>query len=101
VPAPVVPPAAPATVDAGGTTLPGIAVTGTGATPWYALDSRQRTAALPVVVTVTGALRPGDVLDADFARAGRREPTPSGSASARPPVGSLSHRCPAHPCSPR
>ena len=70
VPAPVVAPAAPAAVDAGGTTLPGVAVTGTGATPWYSLDPGQRTGALPVVVTVTGALRPGDVLDAEFARAG-------------------------------
>src|SRR6185312_7496626 len=70
VPAPVVAPTASAAVDAGGTTLPGVAVTGTGATPWYSLDPRQRTGALPVVVTVTGALRPGDVLDAEFARAG-------------------------------
>jgi arabinosyltransferase A/arabinosyltransferase B/arabinosyltransferase C len=70
VPAPAVPPATPAEVDAGGSTLPGVAVAGTGRTPWYTLDPRQRAGALPVVVTVTGALRPGDVLEAEFARAG-------------------------------
>ena len=70
VPAPAVPPARPAVVDAGGTTLPGVAVAGTGATSWYTLDPRQRDGALPVVVTLTGLLRPGDVLDAEFARGG-------------------------------
>jgi arabinosyltransferase A/arabinosyltransferase B/arabinosyltransferase C len=70
VPAPAVPVARSAEVDAGGRTLPGVAVAGTGATPWYALDPRQRDGALPVVVTVTGPLRPGDVLDAQFGRAG-------------------------------
>ena len=68
VPAPAVPPAVPAEVDAGGTTLPGIAVAGTGATSWFTLDARQRAGTLPVVVTVTGTLRPGDVLNAEFAR---------------------------------
>ena len=51
VPAPAVPPARPADVDAGGTTLPGVAVAGTGATSWYTLDPRQRDGVLPVVVT--------------------------------------------------
>jgi arabinosyltransferase A/arabinosyltransferase B/arabinosyltransferase C len=68
VPAPAVPPALPAEVDVGGATLPGIAVAGTGATPWFTLDGRQRTGTLPVVVTVTGTPRPGDVLNAAFAR---------------------------------
>jgi arabinosyltransferase A/arabinosyltransferase B/arabinosyltransferase C len=52
----------------GGVTLPGIAVAGTGATSWSTLDARQRAGSLPVVVTVTGTLRPGDVLNAEFAR---------------------------------
>jgi cell wall arabinan synthesis protein/arabinosyltransferase-like concanavalin domain-containing protein/EmbC-like arabinotransferase in arabinogalactan biosynthesis len=71
VPAPAVAPAVPAEVDAGGTTLPGIAVAGTGATSWFTLDARQRAGTLPVVVTVTGTPRPGDVLNADFARGAR------------------------------
>ena len=68
VPAPPVPPASPAESTSGGTTLPGIAVAGTGATPWFTLDARQRAGTLPVVVTVTGTPRPGDVLNAEFAR---------------------------------
>jgi arabinosyltransferase A/arabinosyltransferase B/arabinosyltransferase C len=70
VPAPAVPSAPPAEVDVGGRILPGVAVAGTAATPWYTLDPRQRTGALPVVVTVAGALRPGDVLEAEFGHAG-------------------------------
>jgi arabinosyltransferase A/arabinosyltransferase B/arabinosyltransferase C len=68
VPAPALPPARPAEADVGGVTLPGIAVAGTGATSWSTLDARQRAGSLPVVVTVTGTLRPGDVLNAEFAR---------------------------------
>jgi arabinosyltransferase A/arabinosyltransferase B/arabinosyltransferase C len=68
VPAPTLPPARRAQVDAGGSTLPGVAVAGTGATSWFTLDARQRARTLPVVVTVTGAPRPGDVLNAEFAR---------------------------------
>jgi arabinosyltransferase A/arabinosyltransferase B/arabinosyltransferase C len=68
VPAPAAPAAQPAEVDVGGTTLPGVAVSGTGASPWFALDERQRAGGTPVVVTVTGTLRAGDVLDAEFAR---------------------------------
>lgn len=67
VPAPAAPPARPAQVDAGGTTLPGIAVAGTGATPWYAVAPTQQAGTVPVVVTLTGTLRPGDVVDAEFA----------------------------------
>ena len=70
VPAPAVPPARPADVDAGGTALPGVAVAGTGSTSWYTLDPRQRDGVLPVVVTLTGLLRPGDVLNAEFASGG-------------------------------
>ena len=68
VPAPALPPAVPAEADMGGATLPGIAVAGTGATSWFTLDGRQRAGTLPVVVTVTGTPRPGDVLNAEFAR---------------------------------
>ena len=59
----------PIDVDAGGTALPGVAVAGTGSTSWYTLDPRQRDGVLPVVVTLTGLLRPGDVLSAEFSRA--------------------------------
>lgn len=71
VPAPAMPAPQTTEVDAGGSTLPGIAVTGTGATPWYTLDPRQRDGALPVVVTVTGTFRAGDALDAQFTRGGQ------------------------------
>ncbi len=126
VPAPALPPAVPAEVDAGGTTLPGVAVAGTGATPWFTLDARQRAGTLPVVVTVTGTPRPGDVLNAEFARgaagardgpAGRRgRRRPHRPAAARPargrhrPAGGHSadagrrrrrRRSPARPCSRR
>jgi hypothetical protein len=68
VPEPALPPAASATVDLGGTSVPGIAATQPGATPWYALDPRQRDGALPVVVTVSGTTPAGVELAADFAR---------------------------------
>jgi EmbC C-terminal domain len=58
----------PTTVDAGGTAPPGVAVAGVGQSPWFALDDRQRAGALPVVVTVSGGPRAGDLLDAEFAR---------------------------------
>jgi arabinosyltransferase A/arabinosyltransferase B/arabinosyltransferase C len=45
-------------VDVGGTTLPGLAVAGDVTTDWAALDPDRRD--LPVVVTVTGTMRPGD-----------------------------------------
>ena len=57
----------PEPVDAGGTELPGIRAAGTGDTAWFALDPAQRSRELPVVVTVAGALRPGDTLAAEFA----------------------------------
>ncbi|WP_181781009.1 arabinosyltransferase domain-containing protein [Pseudonocardia pini] len=53
--------------DAGGTALPGIRVAGVGDTGWFALDAAQRSRELPVVVTVSGALRPGDAVAAEFA----------------------------------
>ncbi len=54
-------------VDVGGTVMPGIAVTGTGATAWYRLDPQQRSGTLPVVVTAAGTLPPGQRLIAEFA----------------------------------
>lgn len=69
--------------DVGGRTLPGIAITGTGSSPWLALDDDQRGGRLPVVVTTTGAMRPGDRLVAEFA------PTPGG-----PPLASEQLRAP-------
>ena len=100
VPAPAVPPATPADVDAGGTALPGVAVAGTGSTSWYTLDPRQRDGVLPVVVTLTGLLRPGDVLerrvrlrrrgagDGPADRSGaRRRRCPHGPPAARPARG--------------
>ncbi|MFC5996215.1 arabinosyltransferase domain-containing protein [Pseudonocardia hispaniensis] len=63
-PAPVLPVVA---ADVGGPVLPGVAVAGTGATPWFGLDDSQRTGNLPVVVTVSGSMRPGDRLNAEFA----------------------------------
>jgi hypothetical protein len=49
-------------VDVGGHTLPGVAVAGRATTPWYVLDPAQRSQSLPVVVTTSGTLRPGDEL---------------------------------------
>ncbi|MCU1627552.1 MAG: cell wall arabinan synthesis protein [Pseudonocardia sp.] len=63
-PSPASPPLRP--VDVGGTELPGIEVSGDGRTAWYRLDPAQRDGSLPVVVTVDGALRPGDGLRAEF-----------------------------------
>jgi arabinosyltransferase A/arabinosyltransferase B/arabinosyltransferase C len=71
VPEPAPPPARPATVDLGGAAAPGIAATVPGATPWYALDARQRGGELPVVVTVVGTRPPGTELAAEFARGTR------------------------------
>jgi arabinosyltransferase A/arabinosyltransferase B/arabinosyltransferase C len=53
-------------VDVGGRDLPGVNVAGREATPWFALDPEQRSGALPVVVTTSGALRPGDRLLLEF-----------------------------------
>ncbi|GAA4544515.1 arabinosyltransferase domain-containing protein [Pseudonocardia xishanensis] len=50
--------------DAGGVEVPGVRAAGVGSTEWFALD---RTSALPVVVTVSGTLRPGDTLAVEFA----------------------------------
>jgi hypothetical protein len=55
-------------VDVGGRDLPGVAVAGVMNTPWFSLDPEQRSGALPVVVTTSGALRPGDRLFLEFAR---------------------------------
>jgi hypothetical protein len=53
-------------VDVGGRTLPGVEVAGRVSTAWYALDPGQRNQALPVVVTTSGPLRPGDGLFLEF-----------------------------------
>lgn len=58
------------TVDVGGTTVPGIAVSGITTTGWFALDPAQRSGRLPVVVTTVGTSRPGDTLRMEFGRAG-------------------------------
>jgi arabinosyltransferase A/arabinosyltransferase B/arabinosyltransferase C len=68
VPDPAPAPLRPATLDIGGTTVPAVAVTDPGATPWYALDARQRSGELPVVVTVAGWTRPTPELAVEFAR---------------------------------
>ncbi|GEL16481.1 arabinosyltransferase domain-containing protein [Pseudonocardia asaccharolytica] len=66
--------------DTGGHVLPGMAVAGTGTTPWFGLDDDQRTGRLPVVVTVAGSMRPGDRLHAEFAT------RPDGEVLAEQPV---------------
>jgi hypothetical protein len=53
-------------VDVGGARMPGVAVAGSSTTAWFALDPAQRDGTLPVVVTTSGALRPGDVLRLEF-----------------------------------
>lgn len=58
------------TVDVGGARVRGVAVAGSSTTAWFALDPAQRDGALPVVVTTSGALRPGDVLRMEFGDAG-------------------------------
>ena len=58
-------------VDVGGRTLPGVAVAGSGVTPWYVLDEAQRDATLPVVVTLTGVTAPGDSVRLEFGSGGR------------------------------
>jgi arabinosyltransferase A/arabinosyltransferase B/arabinosyltransferase C len=60
------PPVRTLPVDVGGRTVPGVAVAGRTTTPWFTLDPQQRTQALPVVVTTSGWLRPGDGLFLDF-----------------------------------
>ncbi|HXV92412.1 MAG TPA: arabinosyltransferase domain-containing protein, partial [Pseudonocardia sp.] len=57
-------------VDVGGTTVPGVAVSGSGSTAWAPLHPDQRGGTLPVVVTVAGAIRPGDEVAVEFGRAG-------------------------------
>lgn len=66
--------------DVGGRELPGIAVAGVGSSAWLQLDPAQRDGGLPVVVTTTGSLRPGDSLLAEFAAA------PDGPSLATLPV---------------
>jgi hypothetical protein len=58
-------------VDIGGRDLPGVAVAGRTRTAWFALDPEQRSGALPVVVTTSGTLRPGDELFLEFGRGER------------------------------
>ena len=53
-------------VDAGGTTLPGVAVDGHRTSAWYDLTAAQRAGTLPVVVTTSGSLRPGDGARLEF-----------------------------------
>jgi hypothetical protein len=53
-------------VDVGGRLVPGVAVAGRTTTPWFALDPQQRTRDLPVVVTTSGTLQPGDGLFLEF-----------------------------------
>ena len=55
-------------VDIGGRNLPGIAVTGTTTTAWFALDAAQRAGELPVVVTTSGATGPNAALTLQFGR---------------------------------
>jgi hypothetical protein len=50
----------------GGRLVPGVAVAGRTTTPWFTLDPQQRTQALPVVVTISGTLQPGDGLFLEF-----------------------------------
>ncbi|MHA6792011.1 arabinosyltransferase domain-containing protein [Pseudonocardia bannensis] len=52
--------------DLGGRAMPGVAVAETGSTPWFALDPEQRAGRLPVVVTVSGRMQPGQALRAEF-----------------------------------
>lgn len=54
-------------VDVGGSVMPGVqAGSGSGRTPWFVLDPEQTAGRLPVVVTVAGALGPGQRLVAEF-----------------------------------
>ncbi|MCX6464333.1 MAG: arabinosyltransferase domain-containing protein, partial [Pseudonocardiales bacterium] len=83
------------TVDVGGVQVPGVAVAGSTTTAWFALDPARRS--LPVVVTVSGAVRPGDVLRVEFGDAAgevletravtdtgeSRQPVPEDAASVR------------------
>jgi arabinosyltransferase A/arabinosyltransferase B/arabinosyltransferase C len=59
-------PGATLPVDVGGRTVPGVAVAGRTTTPWFTLDPRQRTQALPVVVTTAGTLQRSDGLYLEF-----------------------------------
>lgn len=58
-------------VDVGGTTLPGTTVAGRMTTAWFVLDPAQRSGQLPVVVTTSGQVRPGDGLFVEFGADGR------------------------------
>lgn len=53
-------------IDVGGRLVPGLAVAGRTTTPWFALDPQQRTQTLPVVVSTSGTLQPGDGLFLEF-----------------------------------
>ncbi|MGH3660155.1 MAG: arabinosyltransferase C-terminal domain-containing protein, partial [Micromonosporaceae bacterium] len=53
-------------IDVGGRLVPGVAVAGRTTTPWFALDAQQRTQTLPVVVSTSGTLQPGDGLFLEF-----------------------------------
>lgn len=59
-------------VNVGGREIPGVAAAGSGQSAWSRLDETQRDGRLPVVVTVSGTLRAGDVLKAEFADTDRR-----------------------------
>ena len=91
--------ARPATLDVGGAAVPGVAVTDPGATPWFALDARQRTGELPVSSPSPAAaggrrarrgVRPGHR---------RSSPRPRRRTGARPPTGAARTR-PAPPSRP-
>jgi hypothetical protein len=81
-------------VDVGGRTLPGVAVAGRLTTPWFTLDPEQRSQTLPVVVTTSGATRPGDRLFLEFGDGDRvlerrplavEAPTPRDTRELAPP----------------
>ena len=68
-------------VDVGGSTAPGVAIAGTGATPWFILEPRQRSGVLPVVVNVAGR---DDGVSVMFARGTEvlaRMPVPGGDGA--------------------
>ncbi|MDQ3900335.1 MAG: arabinosyltransferase domain-containing protein [Actinomycetota bacterium] len=77
-------PAEATALDMAGMALPGWRAAGTGPfirghTPWYRLDDR----GWPVVVTISGQLRPGTSLVAQFARSGGAQPTAQPTAQPR------------------
>ena len=68
-------------VDVGGSTAPGVAIAGTGATPWFMLEPPQRSGVLPVVVNVAGG---DDGVSVMFARGTEvlaRMPVPGGDGA--------------------